>query len=317
LLGGTLTDGLSWRWIFYLNLPIAGFAVFATWRVVAKDGPNSAKQSIDYAGVTALSVGLLALLLALDEGASRGWLDPLIVGLFIASVVALLLFVSIERRASADALIPGDIFTNRAFVAACLTTLLMSAIFFAALLYLPQFMTKQLSYSAIGSGAGLLPMMGTYAITSFIAGPLYERVGAKIVVSAGAALLAAGMYLLSRIDGGSGYNDMILGMVVLGVGVGLFYSSITTAAVTALGDARASLAGGLVYMCQIAGGSIGLGLNTAIAITAPSLVDGIGRAFFVDAILAVCGLAVAIFFVGGRIGGMPVPTQEAESAAAG
>lgn len=170
-------------------------------------------------------------------------------------------------------------------------------------------MTKQLSYSAMGAGAGLLPIMGVYAITSFIAGPLYERLGAKIVVSAGAAFLAAGMYLLSRIDDSTAYNDMIPGMVVLGIGVGLFYSSITTAAVTALGEARTSLAGGLVYMCQIAGGSIGLGLNTAIAITAPSLVNGIGRAFLVDAILAVCGLAVAILYVGGRIGGMPAPVR--------
>ena len=90
-------------------------------------------------------------------------------------------------------------------------------------------------------------------------------------------------------------------MVVLGIGVGLFYSSITTAAVTALGAARASLAGGLVYMFQIAGGSIGLGLNTAIVITAPTLVDGINSAFLVNAILAICGLAVAVLFVGGNI----------------
>jgi MFS family permease len=163
-------------------------------------------------------------------------------------------------------------------------------------------MTQQLNYSAIRSGAGLLPMMGTFALVSFIAGPIYERLGAKIVVSAGAAFLAAGMYLLSGISGASGYDDMILGMIVLGVGVGLFYSSITTAAVTALGEARASLAGGLVYMFQIAGGSIGLGLNTAIVITAPSLVAGINRAFVVDSILAICGLAVAILFVGGRVG---------------
>jgi len=317
LLGGTLTDALSWRWIFFLNLPIAGFAVLVTLRVVARDVPSTADRRVDYGGVAALSIGLFALLLALDEGATRGWLDPLIVGLFILSVAALLVFALIERRAGADALIPADIFSNRAFVAACLTTLLMSAIFFAALLYLPQFMTKQLSYSAIGSGAGLLPMMGIYAVTSFIAGPLYERLGAKIVVSAGAAFLAAGMYLLSRLDAATGYYDMILGMVVLGIGVGLFYSSITTAAVTALGEARTSLAGGLVYMCQIAGGSIGLGLNTAIAITAPSLVNGIGRAFFVDAILAVCGLLVAIFYVGGRIGGVRTPTQRVRPGAAG
>ena len=305
LLGGTLTDALSWRWIFFLNLPIAAFAVTVTLRVVAKDSPISGHQRIDFAGVAALSIGLFTLLLALDEGATRGWLDPLIVGLFIVSAVALIALIFIERSAGADALIPADVLTNRAFVAACLTTLLMSAIFFAALLYLPQFMTKQLNYSAVGSGAGLLPMMGTFAVTSFIAGPLYERLGAKIVVSAGAAFLAAGMYLLSAIDMNSRYDDMIVGMIVLGVGVGLFYSSITTAAVTALGDERASLAGGLVYMCQIAGGAIGLGLNTAIVITAPALIDGIGRAFVVDAILAVCGLAVAILYVGGRIGGAP------------
>jgi EmrB/QacA subfamily drug resistance transporter len=317
LLGGTLTDALSWRWIFFLNLPIAGFAVLVTLKVIAKDSSTSANQSIDYAGVAALSIGLFALLLALDEGATRGWLDPLIAGLFLASAVALIAFALIERRAGVNALIPADILTNRAFVAACLTTLLMSAIFFAALLYLPQFMTKQLSYSAVGSGAGLLPMMGTYAVTSFIAGPLYERLGAKIVVSAGAAFLAGGMYLLSAIDMNSRYEDMILGMVVLGVGVGLFYSSITTAAVTALGEARTSLAGGIVYMCQIAGGSIGLGLNTAIVITAPALVNGIGRAFLVDAVLAVCGLAVAILYVGGRIGGRPVPIQGTKTSMSG
>ena len=110
---------------------------------------------------------------------------------------------------------------------------------------------------------------------------------------------------------------MIIGMIVLGIGVGLFYSSITTAAVTALGEDRTSLAGGIVYMCQIAGGSIGLGLNTAIVITAPSLVNGIGRAFLVDAILAICGLAVAILYVGGRIGGMPATSPGAKSEMAG
>ena len=93
----------------------------------------------------------------------------------------------------------------------------------------------------------------------------------------------------------------IPGMVVLGLGIGLFYSSITTAAVTALDHSRSSLAGGIVYMFQIAGGSIGLGLNTAIVVTAASLTAGIGTAFFVDALLAVGGLAIAVLFVGGTV----------------
>jgi hypothetical protein len=92
-------------------------------------------------------------------------------------------------------------------------------------------------------------------------------------------------------------------MVALGIGVGLFYSSITTAAVTAVDASRSSLAGGIVYMFQVAGGSIGLGLNTAIAHSTPTLIEGIARAFAVDAALAVCGLFVSILYIGGRLSG--------------
>ena len=90
-------------------------------------------------------------------------------------------------------------------------------------------------------------------------------------------------------------------MVLLGIGIGLFYSSITTAAITAVDPSRASLAGAIVYMFQIAGGSIGLGLNTALVVTAPSLPEGIARAFMVDTGLAAGGLLVSIFFIGGRL----------------
>jgi MFS family permease len=277
LIGGALTDAITWRWIFFLNLPIAAFAI------------------------ALLSIGLFALLFALDEGIDLGWTDPLIVGLFALATVALIGFVLIERRAGAMALVPNDVLKNRAFLPACMATLLMSAIFFAALLYLPQFMTKVLGYSAAASGVGLLPMMGTFAVTSFVAGPLYERMGPKLIVSLGAAFLAVGMFMLSMVRATTAYDDLIAGMVVLGVGVGLFYSSITTAAVTALDPSRSSLAGGIIYMFQIAGGSIGLGLNTALVVTAGSLVEGIHRAFLVDAVLAVCGLVVAMLFVGGRV----------------
>jgi len=301
LLGGALTDAISWRWIFYLNLPIAAFAALVTWRVVADDVPTLPDRWIDYGGIATLSIGLFALLLALDQGSDLGWFDPWILWLFGAAVVALAVFVLVERIVANKALVPADVLRNRAFVAACLATLLMSAIFFAALLYLPQFMTKQLGYSAVGAGAGLLPMMGVFAVTSFVAGPLYSRLGPKLIVSLGAGLLAVGMFLLSMVHAATDYAGLILGMVVLGVGIGLFYSSITTAAVTALDASRAGLAGGIVYMCQIAGGSIGLGLNTALVVTAPSLAEGIHTAFLVDAALAVAGLIVAVLFVGGSV----------------
>jgi MFS family permease len=296
-----LTDTLSWRWIFFLNLPIAAFAMLVTWRVVRPDEGTLPDHRVDYGGIFSLSIGLVALLFALDEGIDLGWTNPLILGLFGLAAVALVGFLFIERRAGAMALVPDDVLKNRAFFPACIVVLLMSAIFFAALLYLPQFMTKVLRYSAAASGVGLLPMMGTFAVTSFVAGPLYERMGPKLIVSLGASFLAVGIFMLSMVGATTTYDRLIAGMVVLGIGVGLFYSSITTAAVTALDPSRSSLAGGIVYMFQIAGGSIGLGLNTALVVTAGSLVEGIHRAFLVNALLAVCGVVVAVLFVGGSV----------------
>jgi dipeptide/tripeptide permease len=125
-------------------------------------------------------------------------------------------------------------------------------------------MQKILGYSPLKSGVGLVPMMGTFALTSFAAGPLYGRIGPKRIVSLGCAAITVGILLLSRVGRDSGYGGLVVGMLVLGVGIGLFYSSITTASVTALDASRAGLAGGIVYMFQIAGGSVGLGLNTTL-----------------------------------------------------
>ena len=268
LLGGVLTDALSWRWILFINVPIAALACFVTWRSVRESKGAGADEGIDMPGVATLSVGLVALLLGLDQVTQWGWTDPRILGLFAACALLLVAFSFIERRGGARALVPREVMSNAAFRAACLATLLMSAVFFVVLLFLPQFMQKILDYSPLEAGAGLLPLMGVFAITSFAAGPLYERIGAKPTVSAGAACLALGTFLISLIGPDSGWVALVPGMVVTGMGIGLFYSSITTAAVTALDPSRASLAGGIVYMFQVAGGSVGLGLTTTVFTTA-------------------------------------------------
>ncbi len=301
LLGGVLTDSVGWRWIFYVNLPVAAAAIVITMLVVPPDAVRKDRGQIDYLGTGLLSAGLLAMLLALDWGLDVGWTAPLIVTLFVVAAVALLAFLFMERRAGDSALVPDKVLQNRAFLAAGIATLLASAIFFATLLYLPQFMSKNLGFSAMGSGAGLLPMMGTFMVTSFIAGRLYATLGPKYIVTLGAILLGAGMILLSGISATAGYNQLLFGMVVLGVGVGLFYSSVTTAAITALDPSQASLAGAIVYMFQIAGGSIGVGLNTAIVVSASSMPSGIHTAFLVDGILAMGSAVVALLFVGGAI----------------
>jgi len=267
LVGGLLTDLLSWRWIFFVNVPVAAFGVLATVVAIHQAEPEQNDRRIDYAGVATLSLGLVALLVALDQATDWGWGDPRIIALLLVCAAMLACFAIIERRKGEIALVPRDVMGNRNFSFACLAVLLVSATFFAALLYLPQFMQKILGYSPLEAGAGLLPMMGTFAVTSFAAGPLYTKLGPKLIVSLGAGAIFVGILLLSLLGEDSGYGGLVAGMLVLGLGLGLFYSSITTAGVTALDASRSSLAGGIVYMFQIAGGAIGLGLTTSVFVS--------------------------------------------------
>jgi len=299
LLGGWLTDAASWRLVFFINLPVTAFAMLVTQRVVPAGRAASGEHGIDYPGITLVSAGAVAVLVALDLAKEDGYGSPLILVLLCGGVALLGVFFLAERHQGAKALVPPDVLGNRVFAICCLVVLLQSAIFFTALLYLPQYMTVVLHYSAIKSGAGLLPMMALFGAASFVAGALYGHVGAKVAVSAGAATLAIGVFLLSFLRADSGYLWLVPGMCVLGIGVGLFYSSVTTAAVTALDPSRASLAGGIVYMCQIGGGAIGLGINTAIVFSAGSLSSGIALAFRVDAALALLGFVLSVAFVHG------------------
>jgi EmrB/QacA subfamily drug resistance transporter len=301
LIGGILTDALSWRWIFFLNVPIAAFGVFVTYRLVKLTEPDSGEQRIDYAGIAVLSTGLVSLLVALDQIDDWGFGDPRVIGLLVLSAVLLLAFLPVERRAGGNALVPRAVMANESFRASCFAILFMSATFFAALLYLPQFMQEKLGFSPLEAGLGMLPFLAVFACVSFVAGPLYERLGAKPLVSIGALCIAIAPFVFSLVGSGSGYESLIAGMVVLGVGIGSFYPTATTAGVTSVDESQTSLAGGIIYMFQVAGGSIGLGLTTMVFSSQGSFIDGIDAAFRLDAALSLVGFLIALLFVGGRL----------------
>jgi EmrB/QacA subfamily drug resistance transporter len=305
LIGGVLTDLLSWRWIFFLNLPVAAFAMFITWREVHQPRVDIEDTRIDYAGVLTLSVGLVSLLLAFDQALDWGWGDPRILFLIALFVVLMVTFAYVELRAGAHALVPADVMRNRAFTYSCAAILLMSAVFFASMLYLPEYMQKVLGYSALGAGAGMLPMMGTFAATSFAAGPLYDRLGPRPLLVFGSLCIAAGPLLVSLLVSHESYAAIVPGMVFAGLGLGLFLPTATTAGVTSVDPSRTSLAGAIVYMFQIAGGSVGLGLTTTVfteagrdLVGSEAFVQGIETAFRVDAIIAFGGFLIAAFLLG-------------------
>jgi EmrB/QacA subfamily drug resistance transporter len=260
--GGALTM-IDWRLVFLLNIPICLFAMAVTFFEVPESATSGA-QKIDFAGIATMSLGLLALLLALDQLNEWGITDPRLIGLVVLAIVLFILFVVIERRAGPNALIPSDVIRNREFLAACLATFFVVPSFVGPLLYVPQYFQKLLQFSPLDAGLALLPMMVAFAGLSFIAGRLYDRVGPKLMVTAGALCLAIGPFLMSLAQPSAGVAGMAPGMLVLGVGLGLFYSSVTNAGVGAVDSSRTSLAGGLIYMFQLAGGSIGLGLTTTV-----------------------------------------------------
>jgi MFS family permease len=310
LVGGALTQALNWRWIFFVNLPIAALAALATRLTIPHDKPVAPGQRVDYAGIATLTGGLVALLLALDFSSSWGWSSLRVELIVVAAVLLVLGFVAIEGRSRDDALLPRDVMRNREFVAACACVLCISPVFFGVLLYVPQIMIKVFGYDPIEAGLGLLPMMVTYALVSLVAGRLYPRLGARISVSGGAACITVAMALLATIPANPSYASLLPGLFVLGIGVGLFYSSVTTAGVTSLDESRSSLAGGIVYMCQVAGGSVGLGITTAIvasaATSASQFVGGVTDAFTFDLVMAFAATAVAFFGMSRRTAPSPV-----------
>jgi EmrB/QacA subfamily drug resistance transporter len=262
--GGALTEFLSWRWVQYMNVPLALLAMLGIWRAIPAPTAPATRGRIDYPGIVTLSIGLVALLLALDAVTDWGWGNWRIILALALSALFLAIFVVIERRAGEDALVPFDVMGSRPFAIACVLIALIAPAFIAILLYLPQLMEKLLGYSPLMAGIGMLPLLACFAIVSFLADPLTRRFGARPIIIAGTAGMAAGPFLLSGFAVGNSYQSMIAGMVITGIGLGLVFPTVTTVGVTAIAPDRTSLAGGIIYMFQLAGGAIGLGLTTTV-----------------------------------------------------
>lgn len=267
MIGGALAQSLGWQWIQFLNVPIVALVIFGVLRTIPPEpGPDRVK--IDYPGIVTLSVALFALLFALDQAAAWGWSDVRIWFSLGLAVVLLIAFVAIERRAGADALVPADIVRIRGVSVICVLRVLMAPAYTATVLYAPQIMQKVLGMTPLESGVGLLPMLGTYAIVSFVAGMLAGRLSDRLAIILGLVGLAVGQFLVAQFDVAAGYMGLVAGLFLLGIGLGLFMPSSTTAAVKADTLGRKSLASGLVLMFQFVGGAIGLGLTTTIVASA-------------------------------------------------
>ena len=281
--GGALTEFLSWRWIQFVNLPLAALVMLGVWRTVPDDA-GGARPPIDYPGIVTLSTALVALLFALDQARDWGWGDRRIQFSLGLSVVAFVAFLAFERRAGDAALIPGDILRKPMVALTCVVRALMAPAYAASLLYAPQLMQKVLGLTPLQAGVGMLPMLGSYAVVSFLVASFSRPSTTRFEVIAGITALAIGPFLLSAFRADAGYGALAAGLLVTGIGLGLFQPANTTETVRADERGRKGLVIGLILMFQFVGGAVGLGLTTTIVTSSEHAA--------VDATLA--GVAVAL-----------------------
>ncbi len=257
LLGGFLTGNFSWRWIFYVNLPLGALAFF----VLAATLPAAAERVhhvVDYLGTILLAAGLSAIVLATSlGGTSYAWGSTLIVCLGVAGVLLLAAFALAERRAQ-EPILPPRLLANRVFLVTGAIGFVVGFALFGAVTYLPLFLQVVKGASPTGSGLQLVPLMGGLLITSIASGQVITRTGHyKPFPIAGTAVMALGLYLLSTMDPTSSRVSISLFMFVLGLGLGMVMQVLVLAVQNAVDYADLGVATSGATLFRSIGGSLG------------------------------------------------------------
>jgi EmrB/QacA subfamily drug resistance transporter len=263
--GGFLVDHVSWRAIFYINVPVAALAVAVTLFAAHESRDETVGREIDLPGIAALTVGIGAIILALVEGNSWGWGSPAIVGLLLASAAGLAGFVVIEQRSRAP-MVDFDFFRSRSFLGASLVAFVVSFAMLGVFFFIALFMQNVLGYSPLQAGALFLPATVVIMFLGPIAGRLTDRVGPRPLITAGMLTLAASLLWQSFLSVDSTIWFLMPGFFLMGVGIAFVMSPMSTAAMNSVDRTKAGVASGVLSMSRMVGGSFGVAAMGALII---------------------------------------------------
>jgi EmrB/QacA subfamily drug resistance transporter len=262
LVGGALTQGLGWRWVFFINVPVGIAALVVTFLKLRESRDPKARR-IDWAGLATLSTGLFLLVLALVRGNDDGWTSTLIVGELVGAAALLASFIVIEQTV-AEPMLPLHLFRRRAFTGVQLAALGVSVSLFALFFYLTLYLQDYLHYSALQAGLRYLPITLGAFVAAPIAGALLGRVQARILLAIGLAGTGIGLILMSGLDHGSSWTALLPGFVVAGLAVGILNPVVADVALSVVPKERSGMAAGVNDTFRQVGVALGTALWGAI-----------------------------------------------------
>jgi EmrB/QacA subfamily drug resistance transporter len=322
LVGGALTEGLSWEWIFYVNVPIGIAAVALTlMRVPESRDPDA--RGVDWLGVTTFSAALFLLVFALIRGNDEGWGSTMIVSMLAGAVVLLVAFFFVEARQERP-MLDLELFRKPTFVGASVAAITLSASMFAMFLYLTLYIQNVLGYSPFEAGLRFLPI----TIVSFVAAPisarLSTRVPMRVLFGLGLGLVGLGLLLMGGLTVDSDWTALLAGFVIAGAGIGMVNPTIASTAVGVVPPARSGMAGGIsntfrqvgiatgiaalgaIFQSQVGGGGQEVLGAVASERGRAAFISGLNELFVISAVIAFVGAVASLALV--RAGDFVAPT---------
>ena len=262
LVGGAVTEGLDWHWIFWLNVPIGLLATALATRLLPES--HGAPERLDLIGVVLVTAGVVAIVWAVVRADDVGWSSPETIGMLLVGSVLLLAFVAWEYRA-AEPMVPLRLFRNRSFAVGNATTFFMSgAIFAGAFLIIQEFQFAR-GYSPISTGVRLLPFFATPMLVSPIAGAVSNRLGRRSVMATGLALQALGFaWVAARGSLATSWIELMLALLIAGIGISMALPTVPTAVLGAVAPAEMGKASGINYMAQRLGSVFAIAIGSAV-----------------------------------------------------